>query len=776
MMLNGIKESGLSPADQAEHMSASKLVASRMPPAAFAAMSKDLFGINYASDSDNLRDNAVNQVRRIYANAPDKAEARANETHQSLTEDPATGLYHAGRVTVDSLDKEFQGRPGKFGATGGTPQGTLAHELTHSIDAGKGMHSGTPEWQNAFKGEVAGGQLTRYAATMPSEGFAEFGRLLYGSDIPHAEIVSAFPKASAYFKSKGLWPRPRAGTAPAATHAEGGQMLPEAFGKRIQLPGGEANHADGRLSTTGLPMQKHAELYAYLERFCGGKGGTRGPCGKGRDNAHKTMRAHANAAAASAQETGKKLAAAQDAHANANFGTQAGAEAQDKLIAAQAAHDDATGKAQRLAGKARELEHQVQVQQRVKAIGAAKTAGRQPAAAPPAPEAKPAAALAPAPAAPEPAVKAPEPQSKPRTPRAPAKPVEPTGKPRGRPKGSGTAPAGPQQEPVVQKPAVTPERQRTVRNAVREAYNAHASGTDGLIHLDSIYATATSPYQAGGLPSMTKEEFQQAAQQMRGKGEIELQTANNPRSAGKMSIKEGDNNMAYAISKGQGRLQQESAIAPQTSAVTDAHVGHVVDAVQAQGRGSNLAPLENVREHLASKGITIREHQDAAIQEARKRGLVTGSNLEGRHRVTPAAKAASIPDDEPGRHIGHLSIKEGSAADTSGPVAEHVGHINGLIKQSMDRPLSGHEVQGALDKLQGHSLEHHQAVAKGVGIDRPERSLKGVKNQIKGKLMEAEHARDSIQVSERGHPYSRFAEQFHTCYAAALHRFLCRFA
>lgn len=86
-----------------------------------------------------------------------------------------------------------------------------AHEFTHAIDwipdsraNGGSPITDTAEWQDAFNSEVAGGQLSEYAATVDYEGFAEFGRLLYGTGRRHSEIESQFPKCMAVFRKYGL--------------------------------------------------------------------------------------------------------------------------------------------------------------------------------------------------------------------------------------------------------------------------------------------------------------------------------------------------------------------------------------------------------------------------------------------------------------------------------------------------------------------------------------------------------------------------------------------
>ncbi len=96
--------------------------------------------------------------------------------------------------------------------------GVYAHEISHAIDGPDHELSFDEGWRNAFEDEImpketadawgnkADFPLSEYATTMTYEGFAEFGRLVYGTDHNLQEIEQAFPKASAFWKSKGIWP------------------------------------------------------------------------------------------------------------------------------------------------------------------------------------------------------------------------------------------------------------------------------------------------------------------------------------------------------------------------------------------------------------------------------------------------------------------------------------------------------------------------------------------------------------------------------------------
>lgn len=87
---------------------------------------------------------------------------------------------------------------------------TYAHEFTHAIDGPSFEYAGSTEWQDAFAEELSGANgklLSVYGTTSRPEGFAEFGRLLYGNDLDLTQVEKQFPKCSAFWKDKGLWPQ-----------------------------------------------------------------------------------------------------------------------------------------------------------------------------------------------------------------------------------------------------------------------------------------------------------------------------------------------------------------------------------------------------------------------------------------------------------------------------------------------------------------------------------------------------------------------------------------
>ncbi len=82
-------------------------------------------------------------------------------------------------------------------------RGVWAHELGHAIDGSFELSKST-DWQSAFDQEIKSGGLSEYATTSPQEGFAEFSRLIYGSDVERESAVGKFPLCAKFFGKRGL--------------------------------------------------------------------------------------------------------------------------------------------------------------------------------------------------------------------------------------------------------------------------------------------------------------------------------------------------------------------------------------------------------------------------------------------------------------------------------------------------------------------------------------------------------------------------------------------
>lgn len=93
------------------------------------------------------------------------------------------------------------------GANVGTRE-AIAHELGHVIDNDEECQyfdlSGTPEFLDAWRRELAHRQLSTYASKDEIEGFAEVARHLYGSKEGAELIKTKFPLCHAFFANNGL--------------------------------------------------------------------------------------------------------------------------------------------------------------------------------------------------------------------------------------------------------------------------------------------------------------------------------------------------------------------------------------------------------------------------------------------------------------------------------------------------------------------------------------------------------------------------------------------
>lgn len=105
----------------------------------------------------------------------------------------------------------YDNSTGELVINGYDPQGTLAHELTHALDSavpdGRGgwwQLSNTDGWKSAWRKDLQSGNLSDYATENEAEGFAEFGRLLWGTENGHELAQVYFRRAYAVFQQYGL--------------------------------------------------------------------------------------------------------------------------------------------------------------------------------------------------------------------------------------------------------------------------------------------------------------------------------------------------------------------------------------------------------------------------------------------------------------------------------------------------------------------------------------------------------------------------------------------
>ncbi len=83
-------------------------------------------------------------------------------------------------------------------------EGMYVHEFGHCIDRGRTI-TGTQEWQEAWRDEMANAQLTPYSAEDEQEGLAEFIRELYTGRLPPSELMRRFPRCAAILEDRDLW-------------------------------------------------------------------------------------------------------------------------------------------------------------------------------------------------------------------------------------------------------------------------------------------------------------------------------------------------------------------------------------------------------------------------------------------------------------------------------------------------------------------------------------------------------------------------------------------
>ncbi len=121
---------------------------------------------------------------------------------------PTTGLcvYETSEIHVGT--KQWLFKRGGSRAIKEAREGTFVHEAMHAVDfhgTNKGQFSASKLWKAAWKGEGAEGFTSSYAMTSPSEGFAEFGRIMFGSDeVLKKQLIKKNPKSFAFWKMKGL--------------------------------------------------------------------------------------------------------------------------------------------------------------------------------------------------------------------------------------------------------------------------------------------------------------------------------------------------------------------------------------------------------------------------------------------------------------------------------------------------------------------------------------------------------------------------------------------
>lgn len=184
----------LDPKTKAHYSQSVKKVLARMPEKALDRFSKHAGNFSFYNDSKELG----------------AALAKKSPKLQAALSKGATIGGAFGKDGSFHLDGNFTQKTAKDFVGGGIDAAhhTYAHEFAHAIDGPGHEISGGAEWQQAWKKELGGGALSKYATTQASEGFAEFARLAYASDVDRRKIEQTFPRCVALWKKHGIWSNP----------------------------------------------------------------------------------------------------------------------------------------------------------------------------------------------------------------------------------------------------------------------------------------------------------------------------------------------------------------------------------------------------------------------------------------------------------------------------------------------------------------------------------------------------------------------------------------
>lgn len=102
----------------------------------------------------------------------------------------------------------FNKRTGELHIDGGNLKEAVgevhAHAYTRAVDGPKMRFSGKPGFQEAIKEE--GGKISTLASKSPQDGFAEFGRYVYGKGASADQMRQIAPKSTAFWESERLMP------------------------------------------------------------------------------------------------------------------------------------------------------------------------------------------------------------------------------------------------------------------------------------------------------------------------------------------------------------------------------------------------------------------------------------------------------------------------------------------------------------------------------------------------------------------------------------------
>ncbi len=171
-------------------------VARRLSPAAAKMAFQTAKKINFCKDES--------EVNAKWVEASGGKESVAQSDYRDVK---AAAFYSYDRKEM-TLDGGSGGGSTKSTHENTTP-GLYAHELSHGLDQPDPVSGQRPsnslEWQAAFDAELKDGQVSQYATTNRAESWAEFGRMVYGTDVDRSELAKRFPKCVAVWKEKGFF-------------------------------------------------------------------------------------------------------------------------------------------------------------------------------------------------------------------------------------------------------------------------------------------------------------------------------------------------------------------------------------------------------------------------------------------------------------------------------------------------------------------------------------------------------------------------------------------
>lgn len=229
---------GLSAEQKTAYFDHAQEILGKLTPKALERFSANTDGVSYCPDLATVKE-TVQQALPDQAGALEGLEIAGCYLSYNTT----------GRLVLD-------GHPGEATAAVMGTESALAvhaHEYTHAIDGPKFELSKSPGWGDAWKQEIKAGKLSKYATTDPTEGFAEFGRLLLGGEHDLEEVKYRYPKCYYFWHKQGLAEAVASSDGPTLREDTAGQSLPELFGRKVVLsPNG--THAD----VTGYPRATEA--------------------------------------------------------------------------------------------------------------------------------------------------------------------------------------------------------------------------------------------------------------------------------------------------------------------------------------------------------------------------------------------------------------------------------------------------------------------------------------------------------------------------------------